>query len=87
MLKERGAERTGYRGCLVGGVIFGLIGAIITYVYTLGYAQSTYPDMPQFLFPIMFGAIGFIAGAIVGCVVVFLLDVVTRKKESEADQF
>ena len=26
MLKERGAERSGYRGCLIGGVVFGLIG-------------------------------------------------------------
>jgi hypothetical protein len=87
LLKERGAERSGYRGCLVGGVAFGLIGAIVTYFYTQGYAASNYPDMPVFLIPIMFSAVGFVGGAVIGCLVVFLLDLVTRKKENELDEF
>jgi hypothetical protein len=43
--------------------------------------------MPVFLIPIMFSAVGFVGGAVIGCLVVFLLDLVTRKKENELDEF
>lgn len=88
MLKERGAERSGYRGCLIGGVVFGVLGAILTVWYTADYASVRGNDqMPSFLFKVMFGSVGFIIGSLVGCLVVFLLDLVTRKKEIELDEF
>lgn len=86
ILKERGAERSGYRGCLIGGVLFGIIGAIVTIYLTRDYAKAP-NDMTAFMFNAMFGSVGFVVGGLVGCLLVFILDLLTRKKEREIDQF
>lgn len=88
ILKERGAERSGYRGCLIGALVFGAIGIYMSItMFDVAAIASATPAMPAFLFQVMFGSVGFVAGAIVGTLVVFLLDLVTRKKEREIDQF
>lgn len=87
ILKERGAERSGYRGCLIGGLLFGAIGAFVTVTMFGTNAAKATPEMPAFLFQVMYGSVGFVIGAIIGNVVIFLLDLVTRKKEREIDQF
>lgn len=87
ILKERGAERSGYRGCLIGALIFGAIGAYVAVSMFSSNAANAAPAMPAFLFQVMFGSVGFVAGGIVGTLVVFLLDLVTRKREREIDQF
>ena len=86
LLKERGAEKSGYRGCLFGGVTFGAVGAALAVWYTRDYATKS-PEMSKFLFSVMFGSVGFVVGSLVGVLVVFLFDLATRKKEREIDEF
>lgn len=87
MLKERGAEKTGYRGCLTGALVGGIIGAIVVVYWSCQYTQTSAPGLPPTLLPVLFGFLGFLAGAIMGSVVMFLLDLVVRKRESEEDEF
>lgn len=87
MLKERGAEKTGYRGCLIGLVVGGLIGAMVTVMWSKQYTQATAPDMPVVLMTAMFGSVGFVAGGIVGILLTFFFDLFTRKREQEEDEF
>ena len=67
--------------------MFGVIGAVVAYIITSGSTQESTPGMPVHLIPVMASAVGFVVGAVVGCVVMFLLDLLTRKKEQELDDF
>lgn len=86
LLKERGDERSGYRGCLVGSVGFGLIGATGTIWFTRATVAQA-PESASFMFAAVGGSVGFVAGAIIGGLVVFLFDLATRRKEHELDEF
>lgn len=87
LLKERGAEKSGYRGCLVSALVFGLIGGVIAIWWSRQYALETAPDMPVVLMSVMFGVVGFVAGGVVGVLMSFLLDLLVRKREHEEDEF
>ena len=87
MLKERGVEKTGYRGCLTGALVGGVIGAAGVVYWSLEYSRQTATGLPPTLLPVVFGFIGFVAGAFLGSVVVFLADLVVRKRETEEDDF
>ena len=87
MLKERGAEKTGYRGCLMGALVGGIIGAAIVVYWSLQYTRVSTPALPSTLLPVLFGFIGFVVGAVLGSLMVFLVDLVIRKREIEEDEF
>ncbi|MBM3464376.1 MAG: hypothetical protein FJX76_19960 [Armatimonadetes bacterium] len=87
MLKDFGAEKTGYRGCLVGFVVGGLIGAVVAFWFAAKYTQVNVPDMPVAVMSFAFGAVGFVVGGILGLIISFVVDLVTRKREKEEDSF
>lgn len=86
MLKERGAEKSGYRGCLVGSLVGGVPGAYIA----LHLTQNSVREVQGFgasMFSVMYGSLGFIVGMVVGVLVVFVIDLFTRKREEDIDAF
>ncbi len=87
MLKERGAEKTGYRGCLIWALVFGLIAAVVTWIYASRYTGDTAPDMPFFIIPVLFASIAFVAGGIVGALLSLSYDFFVRRRETEEDNF
>lgn len=87
MLKERGAEKSGYRGCLISAAVAGLIGAIAGYIWGGHYASVNVPDMSAVLLQLMFGVVGFIGGSVVGVVFSFFLDLLVRRRETEEEEF
>ena len=87
MLKERGAEKTGYRGCLVGLLVGGVVGGGVGYRVGALYVEQSAPAMPGVVMSVMFASVGFVVGALLGILVVWLIDLFTRKREQEADEF
>jgi hypothetical protein len=88
LLKERGGERTGYRGCLVGTLVGGVICAAVAAIWSYNYTRESVSGLlPASLLPVLFGFVGFVAGGFAGGVVSLVLDVLARKKEDAEDEF
>jgi hypothetical protein len=86
LLKERGAEKSGYRGCLIGSLIGGGIGGYLGYSWSLT-ASNDVHGMASKMFGVMYGSIGFTVGTITGLSLVWFVDLFTRKREKDIDEF